>query len=108
MARALAEMPGVACNFTQPMAMRLDEVVSGVKADVAVKVFGPDPWANGLKANGIAVEWLLFEDEGHWITREENRIRFHRALEHFLATHLKNRGHASVRPVTMPLPRKAD
>ena len=29
-------------NFTQPMAMRLDEVVSGVKADVAVKVFGPD------------------------------------------------------------------
>jgi len=64
--------------------------------------------ANGLKANGIAVEWLLFEDEGHWITREENRIRFHRALEHFLATHLKNRGHASVRPVTMPLPRKAD
>ena len=34
--------PGVAFNFTQPMAMRLDEVVSGVKADVAVKVFGPD------------------------------------------------------------------
>jgi len=43
MATALAEMPGVTCNFTQPMAMRLDEVVSGVKADVAVKVFGPDP-----------------------------------------------------------------
>jgi len=33
-------MPGVAVNFTQPMAMRLDEVVAGVKADVAVKVFG--------------------------------------------------------------------
>lgn len=43
MAAALAEMPGVTSNFTQPMAMRLDEVVSGVKADVAVKVFGPDP-----------------------------------------------------------------
>ena len=43
MAAALAEMPGLASNFTQPMAMRLDEVVSGVKADVAVKVFGPDP-----------------------------------------------------------------
>ena len=39
---ALGEMPGVAVNFTQPMAMRLDEVVSGVKADVAVKVFGED------------------------------------------------------------------
>jgi cobalt-zinc-cadmium resistance protein CzcA len=42
MAAALAAVPGVGVNFTQPMAMRLDEVVSGVKADVAVKIFGPD------------------------------------------------------------------
>ena len=42
MAAKLSAMPGVSFNFTQPMAMRLDEVVSGVKADVAVKVFGPD------------------------------------------------------------------
>jgi cobalt-zinc-cadmium resistance protein CzcA len=42
MARELEQMPGVTFNFTQPMAMRLDEVVSGVKADVAVKVFGDD------------------------------------------------------------------
>jgi cobalt-zinc-cadmium resistance protein CzcA len=42
-AASLSAMPGVTFNFTQPMAMRLDEVVSGVKADVAVKVFGPDP-----------------------------------------------------------------
>jgi len=42
MAKALGEMPGLSANFTQPMAMRLDEVVSGVKADVAVKIFGPD------------------------------------------------------------------
>ncbi len=42
LAVALGEMPGVTVNFTQPMAMRLDEVVSGVKADVAVKIFGED------------------------------------------------------------------
>jgi heavy metal efflux system protein len=35
-------MPGMTFSFTQPMAMRLDEVVSGVKADMAVKIFGPD------------------------------------------------------------------
>ena len=40
---ALAAVPGVAVNFTQPMAMRLDELVSGVKADVALKIFGEDP-----------------------------------------------------------------
>ena len=42
LAASLGEMPGLDVNFTQPMAMRLDEVVSGVKADVAVKIFGDD------------------------------------------------------------------
>jgi len=39
---ALEKIPGVAYNFTQPMAMRLDEVVSGIKADVALKIYGED------------------------------------------------------------------
>jgi heavy metal efflux system protein len=43
LAAQLAKIPGVAFNFTQPMAMRLDEVISGIKADIAVKIFGPDP-----------------------------------------------------------------
>jgi cobalt-zinc-cadmium resistance protein CzcA len=43
MSDQLESMPGVSFNFTQPMAMRLDEVVSGVKADVAVKIFGAEP-----------------------------------------------------------------
>ncbi len=43
LSEALKNIPGVAVNFTQPMAMRLDEVVSGVKADVALKIFGEDP-----------------------------------------------------------------
>jgi cobalt-zinc-cadmium resistance protein CzcA len=42
MARRLEQIPGVVYNFTQPMAMRLDETVSGIKADVAVKIFGED------------------------------------------------------------------
>jgi cobalt-zinc-cadmium resistance protein CzcA len=43
LARELEKIPGVSYNFTQPMAMRLDEVVSGVKADVALKIYGDDP-----------------------------------------------------------------
>ncbi len=31
MDEALAQIPGIAYNFTQPMAMRMDETVSGVK-----------------------------------------------------------------------------
>jgi cobalt-zinc-cadmium resistance protein CzcA len=37
---ALAEIPGISVEFTAPMRMRLDEVVSGVKTDLGVKVFG--------------------------------------------------------------------
>jgi heavy metal efflux system protein len=42
MDKALTQIPGISYDFTQPMAMRLDETVSGVKADLAVKVFGDD------------------------------------------------------------------
>lgn len=40
--RTLSKIPGVNFNFTQPMAMRLDETISGIKADVALKIFGED------------------------------------------------------------------
>lgn len=53
MDEALREFPGVACSFTQPMAMRLDEVVSGVKADVAVKIFGEDERVLGSLAEEV-------------------------------------------------------
>lgn len=44
---------------------------------------------NSLKERGIPVRSLLFEDEGHWITGEANRIRFYLALEEFLNAVLK-------------------
>ena len=40
--KELDTIPGVAHSFTQPMAMRIDETISGVKADLAIKVFGDD------------------------------------------------------------------
>lgn len=37
---ALAEIPGFDYDFSAPMAMRLDEVASGVKTDLGIKIFG--------------------------------------------------------------------
>jgi cobalt-zinc-cadmium resistance protein CzcA len=42
LSEALKKIPGVTYNFTQPMEMRLDETVTGVRGDVAIKVFGSD------------------------------------------------------------------
>ena len=36
------KIPGVAFGFTQPIEMRVDELVAGVKADVAVLIYGDD------------------------------------------------------------------
>jgi cobalt-zinc-cadmium resistance protein CzcA len=39
---ALAELPGVASSFSQPIALRVDELVSGVKSAIGIKIFGED------------------------------------------------------------------
>jgi len=38
----LADFPGISLSFTQPIDMRVQEMISGVRGDVAVKIFGPD------------------------------------------------------------------
>jgi cobalt-zinc-cadmium resistance protein CzcA len=38
----LATIPGVEFGYTQPIQMRVDELLSGVKSQIAVKVFGDD------------------------------------------------------------------
>ena len=42
LSQALEKVPGVAYSFTQPMEMRLDETVTGIRGDVAIKIFGDD------------------------------------------------------------------
>ncbi len=40
--RELSAIPGLRLSFSQPIALRVNELISGVKSDLAVKVFGPD------------------------------------------------------------------
>src|SRR5246500_955133 len=39
--KELGQIPGIAYNFTQPMAMRIDETISGVKAGLACGIHRP-------------------------------------------------------------------
>ncbi len=36
------QVPGVGLGFTQPIEMRFNELIAGVRSDLAVKIFGPD------------------------------------------------------------------
>ena len=59
---AVAEIPGNNYEFTQPIQMRFNELLSGVRADVAIKVFGDD--LDELLEVGNAVEGVIGGIEG--------------------------------------------
>ncbi len=39
---ALSILPGMEVEFTQPIEMRFNELITGVRADIAIKIFGED------------------------------------------------------------------
>ena len=50
---ALSVFPGIEYEFTQPIEMRFNELVTGVRSDIAVKIFGEDLDYLAEKANEI-------------------------------------------------------
>ncbi|MEI6146528.1 MAG: efflux RND transporter permease subunit [Methylococcales bacterium] len=52
--KVMAETPGIAFGFTQPIEMRVSEMLTGTRGDVAVKLFGTDLAVLNEKANAIA------------------------------------------------------
>jgi len=40
--KVLDPMPGIKYSFTQPIEMRVSEMIIGVRGDLAIKIFGPD------------------------------------------------------------------
>ncbi|BBB14021.1 efflux RND transporter permease subunit [Sphingopyxis sp. FD7] len=52
--KAVNEVPGNNYEFTQPVKMRMNELIAGVRADVAIKLFGDD--LDQLLETGQAIE----------------------------------------------------
>ena len=55
--RRLAQVPGIAFGLSQPIAMRVDELVSGVRSQVAVKLFGDE--LEMLRAKADEIAWVM-------------------------------------------------
>jgi heavy metal efflux system protein len=59
---AIGEVPGVVTNYTQPIAMAVDELLEGVRAELAIKLFGDD--LDELKNSADAISDVIREVEG--------------------------------------------
>ena len=62
MEEKLSVHPGLLFSFSQPIATRVDELLSGVKAQLAIKLFGPD--LDVLAAKGQEIESLVKQVKG--------------------------------------------
>jgi cobalt-zinc-cadmium resistance protein CzcA len=58
----LKDLPGVSLAMSQPIAQRVDEMVTGVRSQVAIKIFGDDLQA--LKETGDRIAQVLSEING--------------------------------------------
>ncbi len=73
---------------------RADEIVAPLFVaqganDPRVNKDESDQMVEAMKARGVAVEYMVKDNEGHGFANEENRFDFYRAMESFLATHLQ-------------------
>jgi len=62
MEERLEVYPGLLFAFSQPIATRVDELLSGVKAQLAIKLFGPD--LDTLVSKGSEIEALVKQVKG--------------------------------------------
>ncbi len=62
MEEKMSVFPGLLFTFSQPIATRVDELLSGVKAQLAIKLFGPD--LDVLASKGKEIETLVKNIDG--------------------------------------------
>jgi len=62
MENKMNDFPGLLFSFSQPIATRVDELLSGVKAQLAIKLFGPD--LQILAEKGQAIEDIVKQVTG--------------------------------------------
>ena len=85
----LAEIPGIAVTVGQPLGHRIDHMLSGTRANIAIKIFGPDlnrlfTLGNEVKAAVSDIEGLVDVNVDQQVETPEVQIRANRVM---LAAH---------------------
>ena len=74
--KIMGETPGIAFKFTQPIEMRVSEMLTGTRGDVAVKLFGPDLTVLNEKAAEIVDVLKGINGSSDVFTRENAGMQF--------------------------------
>jgi len=77
-----------ASNIVKPLL-----VLQGANDPRVLKVES-DEIVEAVRANGVPVEYIVFDDEGHGFTKKENQLRGYEAIRRFLDRYLKGAGEA--------------
>ncbi len=85
----LAEIPGIAVTVGQPLGHRIDHMLSGTRANIAIKIFGTDlnklfSLGNEVKAAVANIEGLVDVNVDQQVETPEVQIRANRVM---LAAH---------------------
>jgi cobalt-zinc-cadmium resistance protein CzcA len=72
----LDEFPGIAYGFTQPIEMRVSEMLTGVRGDVAVKLFGPDLGELNRYAGELAAELRTVDGSQDVFTSQNEGMQY--------------------------------
>ena len=74
------EFPGMNLSFTQPIEMRTSEMLSGVRGDVAVKIFGDDPQALNRLADQVVKLLSGIQGSVDVVTVKNEGVQYFRVL----------------------------
>ena len=74
--KVMAETPGIAFGFTQPIEMRVSEMLTGTRGDVAVKLFGSDLAVLNEKANELAEVLKHINGSADVFSKQNNGMQF--------------------------------
>jgi len=77
-----------ASNIVKPLI-----VLQGANDPRVLKIES-DEIVEAVRANGVPVEYVVFDDEGHGFTKKENQLRGYEAILRFLDQHLKGEAEA--------------
>ncbi|MGR9071615.1 MAG: efflux RND transporter permease subunit [Gammaproteobacteria bacterium] len=74
--KAMAETPGIAFGFTQPIEMRVSEMLTGVRGDIAIKLYGEDLSVLNRTAEQIANVVTDIDGATDVFTRQNEGMQF--------------------------------